>query len=338
MIRKSTLLFFLVILSVLGIFILCSSCCKPEATAPAQGPEHNEQDSKKGIYYAAIDACRLDDGRLWILYARPPEAFKFVDKLVRFDAKGNPEAEFNLRLAFPHSINPTGKGTYVISNHGGNQLLEIDKEGNTVLTIDDKQLGIDGFNINSVITTPKGNFLASGRDWGIIEFDKEGKILWSHKLIKTDKPGFREMGSHDATLLGNGNIMYVSTTTNEVIEIDRKGQKVNTFTHPLVKLPKNARRLKNGDLLISHKNGLTQFDKEGNVVTGNSQYKNCYNFKVESDGNILLSHTVQGLVFLSPKLKTIRSIRHHAPESWSILKQDIPKENLEQLKSLGYVN
>lgn len=338
MLPKTTIFLVVIIVAALGVLVLFYSQQKQDHFAPTEQAEGTNENSPTDFYYAAIDACRLDDGRIWILYARPPEAFKFHDKLVRFDSKGKPEAEFNLGLAFPHSINPTGNGTYIISNHGGNQLLEIDNEGNIILTIDDRRLGIDGFNINSIVMTPKGNFLASARDWGIAEFDREGKIVWSHKIIQTDKPGFQMMGSHNATLLKNGNVMYVSTTTNEIIEINRKGEKVNTFTHPSIKLPKNARRLENGHLLVSHKNGLTQFDSEGNIVRKNSQFKNCYNFKVEPDGSILLSHTVHGLVFLNSKLEFVRSIRHHAPQSWSVLKNDIPKENLEQLKSLGYVN
>lgn len=288
-------------------------------------------------YYAAIDACPLPEGGIFVLYAKPPSSENFADKLIRFDSDGKLMEKMAIPLAFAHTINPSGKGTYLITDHGTNRLLEIDVKGNLLLEISDEKIGIPGFNFNSAIITPKDTILASARDWGIVEIDKEGKVLWKYLVVKPDDQDFQDSGSHDATLLENGNIMYVSTKTNEIIEINRKGEKIKTISHKTIKLPKNARRMKNGNTIIAHSGGLTELDKNGKIVNWADEFKSCYNFKVVDDGSIILAHSIKGAVFLSPKFKKIKTIEYNAPKSWDTLKANLPKEIVDQLLSLGYL-
>lgn len=292
---------------------------------------------QKDVYYAPIDAELMPDGKILVLYATPVGTTRFVNKLVRFNEDGTLDSEFDLQMDFPHTITITAQDTYLISDHGNNRLLEIDGDGRVISEITDLKIGLKGFNFNSAVQLKGGNILASGRDWGVVELTKDGKIRWQIKLFKGEKPTFQEKGSHDATMLPNGNILYVSTSTNEVIETKTNGKVVRVITNENIRLPKNARLLANGNILVSHSRGLSEVDIEGNIIKENRDYKGCYNFKVLPKGRIMLSHYVRGVIFLNKKYKEKKAIKYYAPESWDVISKNVPEEVLETMRTLGYL-
>jgi len=206
-----------------------------------------------------------------------------------------------------------------------------------VLEIPEEKLNVWGFNFNSARETGTGTIIASGRDWGLAEFKRDGQVIWSMKLFKGDEATFQEKGAHDATLLSNGNVLYVSTTTNEVIEAKTNGKVVRTITNENIKLPKNARRLPDGHTLISHSRGIVEVDKKGRIVKETRRYKGCYNFKILSSGGIMLAHYVKGVIFMDADFNELKVIKYNAPESWEVITSKVPSDALDQLKSLGYI-
>lgn len=338
--KKAPIRFFVMLLSLIliGVFTIflsgCGNCGKQSGASKDDAIKTKEPSQK---YYSAIDACMMPDQKMLVLFAQPADVKNLVTAVVRFDQSGKAEKEFDLTLHFPHSINPTGQGTYLISDHGRNRLLEIDGDGKIVKAIFDRELGLEGFNINSARVTKKGTVLAAGRDWGIAEFNMTPKLLWTYKLVEGDEVPFQTMGAHDATLLPDNKIMYISTAENQVIVVDRKGRKVSTFTDKSVVLPKNARHLDNGNLLISHRNGLTEFSPTGKVIRKNDTLKSCYNFKVLPDGGVMVAHAIRGVVFLDKDLKITKTVAYKNPPSWEYLKEGLLWDEIEGLISLGYL-
>ena len=233
-------------------------CKKPEPVPTIEKifleTEHFDPEGKPKLYLA-IDAKYSPDDDLAVLYenrgAKLKTDYKLLNRLITYNAKGKKKYVIDPGLSFAHSLIISPENTYIISDHGNNRILEIDRKGNKVLEIKNLQ-GITALpNFNSATLTAGGNILACIRDWGIAEFDRQGNLVWQYQIeSSTERSGHSHGLCHDANEISGKHILYAKTITNEIFEINRQGEIVWKFSHPNIKIPKNAKRMKNGNTII----------------------------------------------------------------------------------------
>lgn len=318
------------------------SCTSPTPAPPAekmpssaQLPRTYDEKTKYGpseAVYVPIDACLLKDKKLLVLYGEAP-GFKWMsNSLVKFSETGELEAEYDLGLSWAHSLSETPKGTFLITDHAHNRIVEVDENGNIVSELPPKGAESQDYDFNSGIMISNGNILASilgmNRFKGLAEFAPSGKMVWKHET---------SAHCHDATLLENGHILFTATSENKVVEINRAGKTVWMFKHKKLVGPKNARRMKNGHTLITHSGGIWEVSRFGKIVRERTDITLCYNFKVLPSGNILLTHPIEGVILMNPEFQTLKTLKYRGPKSFDDLRAIAPPESLKHLKSLGYL-
>lgn len=325
-----------------------SSCSKPKPTSPSTIERIQLETEKFGPdgklnLYIAIDARLFSDDSLAVLYenrgVKNKTDFKLLNRLVKYDVNGKKEITLFPDLWFAHSLVISKERTYIISDHGHNRILEVDPGGEVLLEINKLKDIPSQSNFNSASLTKKGNILACVRDWGILEFDRKGTQVWKYKIDQLENQSAQSHGlCHDATETSRGHILYAKTCTEEIFEIDRKGKVVWKFHHDNIKIPKNAKRLKNGNTIIAHSNGLTEVSFEGKIVQERRDLSNCYNFNIQNNGDVLLTHPIKGILLLDNMFKTKKVFSYNSPKSWDHLKKTLPPEDVDRLKALGYLS
>ena len=284
------------------------------------------KDSPNNDFLAPMDACPLPNGDIFVLYIKELSFKNISNPLIRFNRKFQVVAEYDLGLLWPHTINPTVVGTYLISDTGNKRILEIDEEGKVLNVISHFQ-GLGQFFINGAVGTPGNTILLTTQKSGhIIETDRKGNVIWSCHRNKT---------LHDATLLPSDNILVTSLNTSEVFEVDRAGRNVWVFEGS--GNPKNARRLSNGNTIIAHGDGMLEITSSGETVKKNPNLKGCYNFKFLGNNRILLVHHINGLLFMNRKFKIKKAFKYFPPAGWKSLEKGLSESQVEEYRSLGYL-
>lgn len=277
--------------------------------------------------HSPSDACFLPNGDLFVLYSTSLSSRHKPIPLIKLDRNFNILTKIDLGLKWAHTINATSNGTYLISDTKNCRILEIDQKGkivNEITKIGDKT----DLLINGAIETPDKNILLTTQEMGyLLEIDRKGNILWSFMA---------KVGLHDATILKNNNILVTSLPTNEVFEIGRDHQ-IKWLHKKGLDQPKNARRMPNGNTIITHKNGIFEVTPTGEIVNENNNLLGCYNFKILKNNQIMLSHSIEGILFLDRRFRVVRSFKYHPPSSWKALGMDLSKEEKERFKAMGYL-
>lgn len=346
---KQKISWFAIIILFLFTLISCFSNKNSDNNAVVANPLPIElQEIEDGItgkqnFLMPIDARLLNSGELLVLYEnrgiKSAEDYDVSNNLVHFDKNGMVKAIYYPGLWFAHTLEITENGTYLISDHGNSRLLEIAPDGTVQAEISQLDKISVQLDFNSAVSTGKGDILACIRGWGIAEFDKKGKVKWSYKINTMQDRGRLSHGvCHDATRLPNNHILYSSTFDDRVVEIDRNGKEIWSFKNEKISIPKNSKRLKNGDTIISHSKGLSKVSKGGKIIAKRDDLASCYNFNVLENGNILVINPINGILLLNQKFETIHIVKSKTPKSWKDFVNKIPKEDADRLKSLGYLN
>ena len=166
-----------------------------------------------------------------------------------------------------HSAQPLPNGNVLVGESGLSRLLEINRKGEIV-----KEIPVETKNkskhmqFRTCRKTKRGTYLASCFGDGVIrEVDGKGKLL--RTLVpaadKNGKP--RKGGAHGVYELPNGHIVATTGYAHTVVEFDKKGKIVWTFSQ--ADLPKNFRlaytcsvhQLPNGNRVIATYQGMPQF-------------------------------------------------------------------------------
>jgi len=187
------------------------------------------------------DATLLSNGN--ILFCRKVGASEVTpDKKIVWDMPAPEGAEI-------HSVQPIGLDKVLVTLNGNPaKLLLVHKNSGRI----EKEIALPvahpqkpHLQFRRVRQTAQGTYLAAHLDENkVVEYDGEGKVLWSYNVP----------GPWSATRLKNGNTL-ISCSHNTVLEVDKEGKVVWQFTQkdaPEYKcfIFQEANRLANGNTVI----------------------------------------------------------------------------------------
>lgn len=171
-------------------------------------------------------------------------------------------------LVYIKSAELTKQGTYLLSDSLGFKIVELDKEGNTIMELKNSELFKTPYYVTKL---DNGNTLVV--DWGyhrVIEINNNN-IVWSYgnKSAGSEK---NELSYPEfAQRLENGNTLISDTRNSRIIEVAQNGDIVWSYegqgVHKLMS-PTMAIRLKDGHTLITHSNNrqIIEVDNSGKTL------------------------------------------------------------------------
>ena len=258
-----------------------------------------EEDRKQNKHFGMLEypcsAQRLENGNTLIVDAG--DESRRGSEIMEIDPYGQLVWSYTDSLVFAHSAERQPNGNTLVTDTTNNRVIEIDGDGNIVLTSDDWGGGTGKLSDGSHIEYPNdAHRLADGRllitdrnnDRCIICND-EGTIDWEYS------EGLKL--PHNADMLPNGNIIIADSDENRVLEIspdkeivwsygDQEGDEELTW-------PRDADRLSNGHTLIcdSKASQVFEIDADRNIVWRFSvpYFANFYDADKLDNGNVLIT-------------------------------------------------
>jgi hypothetical protein len=152
----------------------------------------------------------------------------------------------------PHNVQRLPNGhTFIATNV---QLLEVDRTGKDVFTLNVGQLNVGGF--SGGYRAKNGHIICMGQNGQCVRLDAKGKQL---KSFNTNR------GNAWMDLLANGNILIATNGSNNIAEYDANGKLILDINFPQVSM---ATGLPNGNVLAaSHSTGrVVELDRRGRVI------------------------------------------------------------------------
>jgi hypothetical protein len=172
-------------------------------------------------------------------------------RLLELDNQGKVAKEIKLALggnAHTHmrQVRKTGKGTYLVTAAGENNIREFDAQGRELRVLLGKDIEKQGVKwpiVHSAELLSNGNLLIGGAYGApVIEVDKAGKIVW--KLTADDIPETGFAYSAGCLRLPNGNTVVAAYTSKfPIFEVTSDKQVVWKFRNPAVGNPTHVKLL-----------------------------------------------------------------------------------------------
>jgi outer membrane protein assembly factor BamB len=173
----------------------------------------------------------------------------FGDRVLEFDALGNPVWEYATGLAYPNEAFRLADGHTLITDRDNNRVIEVDSGGSVVWSYTDLHGPHHGNRLEN------GNTLICDSDSNrVIEVNLAGQLVWRY-------PGSL-FWPRAAQRLPNGNTLITDSNNRLVIEVDSAGTilwRYNTAPRG----PYMAVRLANGNTLISSEDIVREITPEG---------------------------------------------------------------------------
>lgn len=202
----------------------------------------------------------------------------------------------NVRERAQALLDSGGGGVHLlIADYSDNSILEIDRDGDVSLRLDEM------YGVWDVEPLANGNLLvvefALGR---VMEIDRERKEIWSFRNLKNP---------YDADRLPNGNTLIADTYGGRVIEVSPAGEivwKVGGYK------PLDVERLANGNTLIADGAGdrIVEVDQVGVVVWQLANYEGVWDVDRLANGNTLVTQRRRGhrVIEVEPSGKVVWSV------------------------------
>jgi hypothetical protein len=132
---------------------------------------------------------------------------------------------------------------------------------------------------NTLITDGVGDHTGDAR---ALEVDSLGRLVWAY--VKRDVPFL-----HTARRLANGNTLMTASEGNKVVEVNRSGDTVWTYSLNLA-YPNEAYRLANGNTLITVRDfsRVIEVTPEGSIVWSYTKLSGPHNGNRLANGNTLV--------------------------------------------------
>ena len=128
--------------------------------------------------------------------------------------------------------------------------------------------------IHDVHVLPNGNIMVQHGASKVVEIDRQRReVVWTYDSATSNGNAGRPVEVHAFQPLADGRVMIAESGPARIIEIDRAGQLVHSFTlkvehpHPHTDT-RLARKLNNGHYLVCHEGdgAVREYDREGHVV------------------------------------------------------------------------
>lgn len=239
-----------------------------------------------------MDVVELSDGKIAIADGGGYLWNDSGSKVIVIDRNKKMTWSYRGSLRYVHGLDVLKNGNFLISDTGGDRLLQVDRNKNHVWISDrwGKSWGKlqDGSHLDFPVSAQwleRGRYLISDSGNGrIIEADREGKVFWSYS-------GFiRQAG---ARVIANGNILISDPSSNRILEIGRNG-KIAWQMNKGLNRPQNADALSNGNILIADTDNdrILEVTKEGKTVREIKGMLNRPNRAIVlKNGNVLVCDT-----------------------------------------------
>jgi HEAT repeat protein len=180
-------------------------------------------------------------------------------------------------ISMPTKFQADVRGRYIgnvlMIQANNNQIVEMDKNNKVLLTMTGLLNPWDAHWIgNNKLLVAEYNGMR------VTERDKDGKILWEHKLDFYPMQAER-LRNGDTFIVGQNKIVQVNRAKREVLKIDRNQHDVRT-----------ARRLPNGTIMVlTSRNEYIRMDRTGKEVKKvNIPNVYYYQNEIQDNGNVLV--------------------------------------------------
>jgi hypothetical protein len=184
-------------------------------------------------------------------------------------------------VPFLHTARRLANGNTLMSASGGDRVVEVNRDGDTVWTM---ASGLDY--PDEAQRLANGNTLITDRDNNrVIEVTPDRAIAWSYTGLAHP---------HNGNRLANGNTLVCDSDRDQVVEVDALGTVVWHYGIGL-RWPRCAERLGNGNTLIadSQNNRVIEVDSSGRVVWSVNNVLMPYAAARLDNGNTLVSAGMQ---------------------------------------------
>lgn len=260
---------------IIAIFIICFAfSCESDENDPVTEQGDTEIESSSG-QFMAID-FEIVGSELVVLFS--DYTHNFNKGIGRFEKKNDTwelvhwisADSIKDGLDFPHTLNVTQNG-YLISDSMSDRAIEVDNAGQILFEHSAPYT-------NEAISTSQGIVITSS---DLISFENcriqivntENEVIWEFYPILDYPNAIPQLQIHHGNLLPNGNVlMAISPSMGAaggngiILEVNNEKEVVWEFIHEYLSWPRNALRLKNGNSLIAHFDGLWEVDSEGSIV------------------------------------------------------------------------
>lgn len=189
---------------------------------------------------SAWDAERLGNGHFLVTQYSE-------NQVVEYNPAGKAVWEYKA-VKMPLDADRLPNGNTLICDTQGGRVIEVDPKGKIIWSRKDLKQPYDADRLID------GNTLITEYGKRVIEVDPNGKIVWEYEI----KDGF------GADRLPNGNTLITAYSSNEVIEVDAKGDP--KFTISGLKNPNEARRLANGNTVVAESDAVRIYGPKGKVI------------------------------------------------------------------------
>ncbi|MEX2213828.1 MAG: PQQ-binding-like beta-propeller repeat protein [Phycisphaeraceae bacterium] len=221
-------------------------------------------------------------------------------------------------MAYPAFAEQTGPKRRVLAadySGGKKKLALIDAEGKILW---EQKIN----NIHDVHLLDNGNILTQ-TDWTrVVEFDKDGKVVWEYDAAKANGNEGKKIEVHAVQRVGNGLTMIAESGSGRIIEVDKDGKIQKEIKLKLNKPnphrdTRNARKLDNGHYLVAHEGDLAvrEYDGDGKVVWEYEAKTQVYSAIRLKNGNTLIgSGSGHSVIEVSPDKRIV----------WAVSENDLP--------------
>ena len=192
-------------------------------------------------------------------------------------------------VPYLHTARRLANGNTLISSTQRNQVLEVNRVGDTVWTMTSGLAWP-----NEAYRLANGNTLITSRDNSrVIEVTREHTIAWSY---------FNVVGPHGANRLPNNHTLISDSDGDRVIEVDSAGNIVWQYATGL-NWPRSIQRLDNDNILIadSRNNRAIEVTRAGAIVWMATGVYMPFTAVRLDNGNTLISGDSTGVIELTPQ-------------------------------------
>ena len=180
-------------------------------------------------------------------------------------------------LEFPHTLDVTELGNYLISDSDQARAIEVTANGEIAWEFQTNNF------TNEALETGSGNrLLTVGNQLWLVDIG--GDVIWEVSPVADGL-------LHHGQLLANGNLLVTTTElvteAGQVLEMTTAGELVWQFQSPELIWPRNAWRLDNGNTVIAHKLGIWEVNPSGEIVWEIFSDAAVYNIQLIDNGWII---------------------------------------------------